>query len=95
MVRNWLSFFRDASIRNKMLIIILPLIILPMLILAVVGFITSSHEAAKTSIRYLKASRSRLSIACGLWRVCRVKKNCRRLGQRIRRSRARPGSCDV
>jgi signal transduction histidine kinase/DNA-binding response OmpR family regulator len=37
-----------------MLMIILPLIILPMLILAVVGFITSSREAARMSTRYLK-----------------------------------------
>ncbi len=54
MVRKWLVFFRNTSIRNKMLVIILPLIILPMLILATVGFITSSREAAKTSTRYLK-----------------------------------------
>ncbi len=54
MVRKWRAFFRDAGIRNKMLVIILPLIILPMLILAVVGFISSSREAARTSIRYLK-----------------------------------------
>ncbi|MCP4286019.1 MAG: HAMP domain-containing protein, partial [Gammaproteobacteria bacterium] len=37
-----------------MLAIVLPLIILPMLILAAVGFISSSREAARTSIRYLK-----------------------------------------
>ncbi|MCP4284254.1 MAG: HAMP domain-containing protein, partial [Gammaproteobacteria bacterium] len=54
MVRKWQAFFRDAGIRNKMLVIILPLIILPMLILAAVGFISSSREAARTSIRYLK-----------------------------------------
>lgn len=47
-------FFQDLSIQNKMLVIILPLIIIPMLILAAVGFITSSHETAKTSTRYLK-----------------------------------------
>ncbi|MCP4376143.1 MAG: hypothetical protein GY794_08230, partial [bacterium] len=54
MVRKWQAFFRDAGIRNKMLAIVLPLIILPMLILAAVGFISSSREAARTSIRYLK-----------------------------------------
>jgi len=37
-----------------MLAIILPLIVIPMLILATVGFITASREAAKTSSRYLK-----------------------------------------
>jgi signal transduction histidine kinase/CheY-like chemotaxis protein len=47
-------FFRDYSIQNKMLLIILPLIVVPMLILATVGFITASREAAKTSTRYLK-----------------------------------------
>ena len=46
--------FRDFSIQTKMLVIILPLIVIPMLILASVGFITSSHEAAKISTRYLK-----------------------------------------
>jgi signal transduction histidine kinase/HAMP domain-containing protein len=46
-------FFRDFRIQNKMLVIILPLIVIPMLILAVVGFMTSSHEAANTSTRYL------------------------------------------
>ncbi len=46
-------FWRDASIQGKMLMIILPLIIIPMLILAAVGFVTSSREAAKTSTRYL------------------------------------------
>jgi signal transduction histidine kinase/DNA-binding response OmpR family regulator len=47
-------FFRDFSIQNKMLVIILPLIVIPMLILATVGFVSSSREAAKTSTRYLK-----------------------------------------
>ena len=37
-----------------MLAIILPLIVIPMMILATVGFITASREAAKTSSRYLK-----------------------------------------
>ena len=46
--------FQDLSIQNKMLAIILPLIVIPMLILATVGFITASREAAKTSSRYLK-----------------------------------------
>jgi len=50
--RKW--FWRDFSIQTKMLVIILPLIVIPMLILATAGFITSSREAAKTSIRYLK-----------------------------------------
>src|SRR2546425_13218475 len=46
-------FWRDLSIQNKVLVIILPLIIVPMLILATVGFVTSSREAAKMASRYL------------------------------------------
>jgi signal transduction histidine kinase/CheY-like chemotaxis protein len=46
-------FWRDFSIRGKMLVIILPLIVVPMLILAAVGFVTASREAAKISTRYL------------------------------------------
>ena len=46
-------FWRDFSIQGKMLVIILPLIVVPMLILAAVGFVTASREAAKTSTRYL------------------------------------------
>jgi signal transduction histidine kinase/DNA-binding response OmpR family regulator len=46
-------FWRDFSIQGKMLVIILPLIVIPMLILAAIGFITSSREAAKISTRYL------------------------------------------
>jgi signal transduction histidine kinase/CheY-like chemotaxis protein len=49
-----LRFWRDLSLQNKMLVIILPLIVMPMLILATVGFMTSSREAALTSTRYLK-----------------------------------------
>jgi signal transduction histidine kinase len=37
-----------------MLLIIVPLIVVPMLILAIVGFLAASGEAAKTSVRYLK-----------------------------------------
>jgi signal transduction histidine kinase len=37
-----------------MLLIIVPLIVVPMLILAIVGFLAASGEAAKTSTRYLK-----------------------------------------
>ena len=48
------TFFRDLSIQNKMLVIIMPLIVIPMVILAAVGFYTSSHEAGKLSTRYLK-----------------------------------------
>ncbi len=48
-MRGW----RDFSIQTKMLVIILPLVGLPMLILAAVGFVTSSREAAKASTRYL------------------------------------------
>jgi signal transduction histidine kinase/CheY-like chemotaxis protein len=47
--RHW----RDFGIQTKMLVIILPLVGLPMLILAAVGFVTSSREAAKASSRYL------------------------------------------
>src|SRR5215831_731707 len=50
---NRRRFWRDSSIQTKMLVIILPLIVLPMVILAAVGFVTSSREAAKTSTRYL------------------------------------------
>ena len=48
-----MRFWQDLSIQNKVLVIILPLIIVPMLILAAVGFVTSSREAAKTATRYL------------------------------------------
>ncbi|PYM91415.1 MAG: hypothetical protein DME04_19235 [Candidatus Rokuibacteriota bacterium] len=48
-----IRFWRDLSIQNKVLVIILPLIIVPMLILAAVGFVTSSREAATLATRYL------------------------------------------
>src|SRR4029450_13470901 len=48
-----LRFFGNVSIHTRMLLIIVPLIVVPMLILAIVGFLTASGEAAKTSIRYL------------------------------------------
>src|SRR5712691_10161513 len=47
-------FYGKVSIQTKMLIIIVPLIVVPMLILAIVGFLAASGEAAKTSTRYLK-----------------------------------------
>lgn len=43
-----------VSIQTKMLVIIVPLIVVPMLILALVGFLTASGEAEKTSTRFLK-----------------------------------------
>jgi len=46
-------FWRDLSIQNKVLAIVLPLIIVPMLLLAAVGFVTASREAAKMASRYL------------------------------------------
>lgn len=46
-------FFGSVGIQTKMLIIIVPLIVVPMLMLAIVGFIAASEEAAKTSTRYL------------------------------------------
>ena len=49
-----LRFCSNISIHTRMLLIIVPLIIVPMLILAIVGFIAASGEAAKTSTRYLK-----------------------------------------
>src|SRR5256884_9980003 len=49
-----LRLFGNVSIQTRMLMIIVPLIVVPMLILAIVGFLTASGEAAKTSIRYLK-----------------------------------------
>ena len=54
MATKWLRSFRDFSIQNKLVVIILPLIVIPMLILAAVGFNTSSRQAGKTSTRYLK-----------------------------------------
>ncbi|RMF91749.1 MAG: response regulator [Nitrospinota bacterium] len=54
MRKNRWTFFQNRSLQAKMLVIILPLVIVPMLILAAVGFVTSSREAAKTSLRYLK-----------------------------------------
>ena len=54
MATKLLTAFRDFSIQNKLVVIILPLIIIPMLILAAVGFNTSSHEAGKASLRYFK-----------------------------------------
>jgi sensor histidine kinase regulating citrate/malate metabolism len=48
-----MRFWRDLSIQNKVLLIMLPLIIIPMLILAAVGFVSSSREAAKIATRYL------------------------------------------
>jgi hypothetical protein len=41
-----------------MLLIIVPLIVVPLLILAAVGFIATSGEAAKTSTRYLNYVRT-------------------------------------
>jgi signal transduction histidine kinase len=49
-----LRFFGNVSIHTRMLLIIVPLIVVPMLILAIVGFLAASGEAAKTSVRYLK-----------------------------------------
>jgi hypothetical protein len=46
-------FFGNVSIHTRMLLIIVPLIVVPLLILAVVGFIATSGEAAKTSTHYL------------------------------------------
>ena len=46
--------FGHVSIHTRMLLIIVPLIVVPLLLLAVVGFIATSGEAAKTSTRYLK-----------------------------------------
>jgi signal transduction histidine kinase/CheY-like chemotaxis protein len=46
-------FWRDLSIQNKVLAIMLPLIIVPMLLHAAVGFVTASREAAKMASRYL------------------------------------------
>src|SRR5262245_25656100 len=49
-----LRFFGNVSIQTRMLLMIVPLIVVPMLILAIVGFLAASGEAAKTSVRYLK-----------------------------------------
>jgi len=49
-----LRLFGNVSIQTRMLLIIVPLIVVPMLILAIVGFLAASGEAAKTSVRYLK-----------------------------------------
>lgn len=50
---KWRQSFQDLSLRTKMLVVILPLIVIPMLVLAAVGFVTSSREAATTSTRFL------------------------------------------
>ena len=47
-------FFGNVGIHTRMLLIIVPLIVVPMLILAIVGFLAASGEAAKTSTKYLK-----------------------------------------
>jgi signal transduction histidine kinase/methyl-accepting chemotaxis protein len=49
-----LRLFGNVSIQTRMLLITVPLIVVPMLILAIVGFLAASGEAAKTSVRYLK-----------------------------------------
>ena len=54
MPRNRPRFFGNVSIHTRMLLIIVPLIVVPMLILAIVGFLAASGEAAKTSTKYLK-----------------------------------------
>ena len=54
MPRKRPRFFGNVSIHTRMLLIIVPLIVVPMLILAIVGFLAASGEAAKTSTRYLK-----------------------------------------
>jgi signal transduction histidine kinase/CheY-like chemotaxis protein len=46
-------WFHNASIQTKMLLLVVPLIVVPMLILVIVGYLTASGEAAKTSTRYL------------------------------------------
>jgi signal transduction histidine kinase len=56
------QFFRNVSIHTRMLLIIVPLIVVPMLILAIVGFLAASGEAAKTSSRYLKERENDLRI---------------------------------
>src|SRR5512134_127336 len=53
MPKKWPRFFSNVGIQTKMLVIIVPLIVVPMLVLAIVGFIAASGEAAKTSTRYL------------------------------------------
>jgi signal transduction histidine kinase/DNA-binding response OmpR family regulator len=53
MARSSRRRWQDVGIQTKMLVIILPLVGLPVLILAAVGFVTSSREAAKASSRYL------------------------------------------
>jgi signal transduction histidine kinase len=54
MPRKRPRFLGNVSIHTRMLLIIVPLIVVPMLILAIVGFLAASGEAAKTSTRYLK-----------------------------------------
>ena len=43
----------NGGIRARMLLFILPLVVVPVLLLAAVGYVTASREAAKTSTRYL------------------------------------------
>jgi signal transduction histidine kinase len=54
MPRKRPQFFGNVGIHTRMLLIIVPLIVVPMLILAIVGFLAASGEAAKTSTKYLK-----------------------------------------
>jgi len=50
-------FCGNVSIHTRMLLIIVPLIVVPMLILAIVGFLATSGEAAKTSAMRCGSSR--------------------------------------
>jgi signal transduction histidine kinase len=52
--------FRDLSIENKMLAIILPLVAIPMIVLGTVGYVASSGQAAASGARYLAERRSDL-----------------------------------
>ena len=62
-------FFGNVSIQTRMLLIIVPLIVVPMLILALVGFLATSGEAAKTSASGIS---SNARTTCGpLPRICR------------------------
>ena len=58
--KKWPQFFGNVSIQTRMLLIVVPLIVVPMLVLAIVGFLAASGEAAKTSTRYLQQRENEL-----------------------------------
>ncbi len=54
MPKAWTGKRANASLQQKMLVIILPLLLLPVLTLTTVGFMALKHMEAKANARYLK-----------------------------------------